>query len=407
MLKPARQRVILAFAGIAAMAQVSCAQPEASLVWTQDLKAWIDERVEEKRLEYKVPSISLVVISGDRRVLSKAYGVKDVRTGEPATTDTVYQIASITKTFVGALAAKLTVEGVVDLDAPITRYAPDLVFHETARSSPVTLRLLLSHQSGLPTDPVNRRNVTVPGLPENFDPTIAAPYTKADLLEGLAATPSRYDVGERYHYSNFGMHLAGYVLAKAAGAENFAQALDRHVLQPLDMGDTFIRTSPARDAQMATPYAYTDDEYYKVFPIGTRAYFEIPAWTFGDITGGVGLSSTAVDLSKYIMELMNADAASSPFRREMVDLMLRTNAEFVMKDELVYEIGLAWRKMAFGRYGAVYSHGGHNDGHHGFVLFSRDRKLAVIELTNGAHTANRSLATEIMLKLMQSSGGEG
>lgn len=377
-----------------------------ALVWTQGLETWIDRRVEEKRAFYKNPSIVLAVISGDDLVLNKAYGVKDLGAGEPATTETTYQIASITKTFVGALAAKLAIEGAVDLDAPVTDYAPELVFHETARSQAVTLRLLLSHRAGFASNPANRRNIAAPGLPDNFDPTIAEPYNRKDLLEGVLITPNKYDVGERYSYSNFGIHIAGYVLARAAGADDFSQAVERQMLRPLAMCNTFVRTSPDRDAQMATPYVYGDDDGYKVFPIGTREYYEAPAWTFGDVTGGLGLSSTTTDLSKYVAALMNAGVDSSPFTSDMIDLMLDRNDEFVMKDELVYEIGLAWRKMAFGRYGFVYSHGGHNDGHHGFILFSRDKKIAVVALTNGAHTANRSLATEIMLRLMQSTKGD-
>ncbi|MEM8987575.1 MAG: serine hydrolase domain-containing protein [Pseudomonadota bacterium] len=378
------------------------AGPRPAAAVTGDLEAWIDARVAEKRMAYNSPSFTIAIVSGDGVAFEKAYGVKDLETKAPATLDTTYQIASITKTFVGVVAAEMAIEGAVDLDAPITDYVPEIEFHPSAQSADITLRLLLSHQAGFFSNPVNRRNIRVPGLPDGFDPTIAEAYDIDDLLAGAKASTNKHPVGERYSYSNFGMHLAGYVLARADGAPTFADLVQRRLLTPLAMTNTFVRTSDERDAGMATPYAYGDDLHHKVFPLGTREYYKVPAWTFGEATGGAGLSSTAPDLAKYILGILNAGDLSSPITQQTADLFMAPNTEFVMMDEVVFSIGLGWRIMAFGRYGTVYSHGGHNDGHHGFVVFSPEKRLAVIALTNGAHTANRTLANEIMLKLMQS-----
>ena len=368
--------------------------------------AWIDETVEQTRADFKSPSIVIAVLRRGRPALLKGYGVTDRVSGQPATPETLYQIASVTKTFVGLLAAKLAARGKVDLDAPVTDYAPDLCFQGVKGTARITLRHLLTHRSGLPSNPANRKNISVPGLPDGFDPTIAEPYTLEQLHDGLAQTPPLFAPGERYYYSNLGMHLAGYVLARAVGQRTFADALHAHILGPLHMADSFVRTSPARDAGMATPYAYGDDQYYKVFPLGSRAYYRIPPWTFGEVTGGLGLSSNVKDLARYVAALLEAGRPGAALSQDVIDLLLTRHAAFVAKDEFIYEMGLGWRIGAFGPFGTVYTHGGHNDGHHAYVVFSRDHGLAVIALTNGAHAANRALATKIMLKLMQQASKE-
>jgi len=354
----------------------------------------------EARLEMdRSPGLNLgVVVDGDL-VFHETFGFSDTKSETRTGPDTGYQIGSVTKTFVGLLAARLAVEGIVDLDTPISVYTPELKFHENSSASQVTLRHLLSHQSGLPNNPVNRENIKVPGLPKGFDPTVAAPYGNTEIYEGLKNTPSLFSPGEKYHYSNFGVTVAGYVLAQASQMGSVEEAIDHFILSPLEMHDTYVRISDQRDNTLATPYAYTDDIFHKVFPLGTKEYHEIPAWTFGTAIGGAGLTSTVPDLAKYLSAMM--DLNNDVLTAEMKELALSRNVEFIEKDESVVSTGLGWRSLEFGRYGVIYQHSGHNDGHHATILYSQKHRIGVVSLSNGSYEANRRVGSEVLLLLLQ------
>ena len=369
------------------------------------LAGWIDARAAERLAEEQSPGISLAVVIDGELVFQKGYGVNTIGDESPPPLDTTYQIASVTKTFVGTLAAKMAADGRIDLDAPVTEYLPDLELHPSAHNAPITLRLLLSHQSGLP------RRLKLPAaqpanLPDGFEVWMSLPSSIEDFLAVLPNTPNAFPVGERYAYSGTGTILAAYALARAGGYTSFEDALTAEILEPLDLTSTSVRTSEADDARMATSYAFTNNKYNKMCPLGTEEYYEIPFVTFGTAVGSSGLTSTTGDLAQFLGAIMGeGDVVTG----EVKEILFSPNVEFLYTDELVYQMGLAWRMGHFGQYGLVYQHTGYNVGHHASILVSDEHDIGVVALTNGSYTANRRLAADVMLKLLQehqkSSGG--
>ncbi|MEM9989405.1 MAG: serine hydrolase domain-containing protein [Pseudomonadota bacterium] len=364
----------------------------------EELASWIDTRAAERLAEEKSPGISLAVVIDGKLAFQKGYGVNSIGDKTAPPLDTKYQIASVTKTFVGTLAAKMAADGRVDLDVPVTDYVPDLKFHPSAQNAPISLRLLLSHQAGFARRPAAPAGRKLDGLPEGFDVWISPPLSVEGLLKAIATTPNIHPVGERYAYSGLGTSLAAYILAKAGGYEIFEDALTAEILKPLGMKNTFVRTSSERDAGMATPYAFTNNKYNKMCPLGTEKYYQILPITFGTAVGSSGLTSTTGDLALYLSAVMAENEVITP---EAKDILFSPNVEFLYTDELVYQVGLAWRMGHFGSYGLVYQHTGYNVGHHASILVSDDHNIGVIALTNGSYLANRRLAADVMLKLLQ------
>lgn len=364
---------------------------------------WIDTRASERLMEDKSPSISLGIVLDGELVYQAGYGEIAIGAAVAPTPETTFQIASVTKTFVGTLAAKMAADGRVDLDVPVTDYLPELTLHETAQNEPITLRVLLSHQSGL-VYPNNADFQRAPGMPDGFDIWMAPIVSVEELIEGMATTPSRYPVGDRYAYSGVGIILAAHALAQAGGYTNFEAALKEELLEPLGMTDTFVRSSDERDASSATAYAFTNNKYDKICPLGTEEYYEMPLQTYGTAVGSSGLTSTTHDLGSYLGAIMGEGEILSADAKEM---LFTPNVEFLYSDELVYQIGLGWRMGQFGTYGTVYSHTGYNTGHHASVLVSDEHDIGVIALTNGSYTANRRLAADVMLKLLQRTRSHG
>jgi len=365
------------------------------------VRDWIDQRARELMQEYRSPGLSLAVVTGKGKPWVRHFGVRDIDSREAMPEQAAYQIGSVTKAFFGTLAARLAADGDIDLDRPVREYAPELRFHPTVDAAEITLRRLLSHQAGMPGNPANRRNLKLTGMPPGFDPTISTPYDIEDLLAGLPLTPASGPVGTGYRYSNLGMQVAAHVMAAATGHATPFAALKHYLLEPLCLRHTFVRDDDARDERMPTPYAFGDDKYHKVLPLGSRDYYRIPPWTFGTAIGGAGLSSTVEDLARFLSYLMNTDGSDGPLSSEALGLLLAPNVSQISVEEFLVQVSLGWRQAVFGDFGRIYNHSGHNDGHHSSAIFSRKHQVGVVSLTNGAYQANRRLAAEVVLHVLQ------
>jgi serine beta-lactamase-like protein LACTB len=170
------------------------------------------------------PAASVAVWQGGRLVWSEAFGMADLEARQPATPDDRFRLASVSKVLTGAVLMRLAEQGVVDLDAPISRYRPDL----PAAHRETTLRQLASHQGGV-------RHY----IPRDFDP--AAPggaidtrtyATTEDKLAIFINDPLITAPGEAVFYSSFGFVLLGAVLESATG-ELFPRLLAEEVVRPL------------------------------------------------------------------------------------------------------------------------------------------------------------------------------
>jgi putative ATP-binding cassette transporter len=105
---------------------------------------------EVKRADF--PGGALAIVEGDRTVLLSTAGVADLDSHAPVTADTVFCIASLTKSFTAIALLQLRDRGLVDLDAPVTRYLPWFRVAGEGEGERITLRELLNHTSGLPTN---------------------------------------------------------------------------------------------------------------------------------------------------------------------------------------------------------------------------------------------------------------
>src|SRR5262249_42081602 len=104
--------------------------------------------------EAKIPGLAVAVVVDGDTIYAKGFGVREVSTNAPADPDTMFRIASMTKSFTALAILKLRDEGKLRLDDPIGRWVPELstVAYPTKDSPPITLRHLLSHSAGFPED---------------------------------------------------------------------------------------------------------------------------------------------------------------------------------------------------------------------------------------------------------------
>ena len=177
--------------------------------------AELDRLLATAQAEQRMPSVSACVFRDGEIVWERALGVADVATSRAATTDDVYRIGSITKTFTAVLVMQLVDEGRIDLEAPLRTYLPE---------APVgpTIRMALSHLTGVQREP--------PGeIWESMQPP-----TREELIAGLEDAELVLGPGEQWHYSNLVFALLGEIVMRVGG-ESYADLLQRRILDPLGL----------------------------------------------------------------------------------------------------------------------------------------------------------------------------
>jgi CubicO group peptidase (beta-lactamase class C family) len=179
-----------------------------------DLQRWLDEAAER----HGVPAASVAVSAGGEPA-EAATGVLNRNTGVEATTDSVFQIGSVTKTLTAALVLQLVDEGLVDLDAPVRRYLPEFAVPDLAASASVTVRQLLSHTGGFVGDLFEDTGLGDDAL----DRLLVFMRTEAVQI---------HPPGELFSYSNSGFCVLGALIAKLRG-QTWESALRERLLDPL------------------------------------------------------------------------------------------------------------------------------------------------------------------------------
>ncbi len=197
----------------------------------------------------------------------------------PVNGSTIFNIASITKTFTTLVLADMVKHGIVNLDDPIEKYLPVNVSVPQYNGTKITLENLATHTSGLPFMPSNIWiNNTIGDLNSN--------YNETQLYQALSNTTLLSKPGTKFLYSDFGMGLLGHILSVKEGV-TYDQLVKDRILDVLGMNDTKITLSQ-------------DDTKYR-FPVGHQNGSEIQTPEVPDVIAGAGaFRSTADDLLKYL-----------------------------------------------------------------------------------------------------------
>ncbi len=243
--------------------------------------AELDACVEEQLRRWTVPG-AVVGIWRDGETTLRAYGVANLDVGWPTRGDMRFRIASISKVFTATLAMTLVDDGLLDLDTPVVKYLPELELADAEAREQITMRMLLSHMSGLYGD-------------------YKADFGLGDdammrSLSIFATLPQQTRPGEIWAYCNSGFQLAGTVIARILDT-TFDEAMEARVFEPAGLTttcfaahDTFgwpcamghVQTGPDSDEHVVT------GQYY---PRNRR-----PAG---------GIISTATDLLRFARMHMN------------------------------------------------------------------------------------------------------
>lgn len=323
----------------------------------QEYGRWL----EQLRLRRGIPGMALRVFSADEILFESFPGYRNVEAGLPVDADTIFGIASVTKSFTALSVLHAATAGRLDLDDPVTRWLPELTLWRD-RQAP-TVRQLLTQTSGLPALPILVHAMAESGRgdpTEAFDPPLPAEELRpAGTLEEVIAFLNEdarvEEPGGLFCYQNDAWGLLGGIVSRASGS-GFEDYVAEHITGPLGLTRTTFDLSRVLADRNATTLYATD-------PAGN--VIESPKWHDSSALAGAGfLRSTARDLTSYVRFLMKGDGE----RIGIDDALLQE-----MQSPLVW----CGPGGSYG-YGLTI-----NEDHHGVTLISHGGRLKGISSTIG------------------------
>ena len=306
------------------------------------------EQLLEQRAAADLFSGTVLLAGPGHATRTWSFGMANKQSGTPVRTGTIFNLASVTKTFTALAIAQLVERGLLAFHDTIESYVDDL--------PPVTIHQLLTHTSGV------GRPARGPGLPGSPDWDTVQEFWDGTMAI-IRSTPPRFTPGTRHEYSNDGFFVLGAVVAQVSGMSYF-DYVRRHIFGPARMTRTDFYTRPEVLARndIARPYWTQRD--------GTRA--DLTASPFFLFCGGPdsGAYSTVHDMLAYARALRSGELLGPAF----TDLI--TSGKVPVEGRRFYAYGFE-DAMAHGR--RVFGHSGSGPGRAANLdLVPHDGRVAVI-----------------------------
>ncbi len=273
-------------------------------------------------------TLVLVARSGGIGHLS-AYGLADRERNKPIARDTIFRIYSMTKPITSIALMQLYERGLFQIDDPVDKYIPAwknqrvyvmgngaaMVTKPVTR--PMTVRDLLSHQSGLTYGFLERTNVDAM-YRNNGIGQIETRGTLREMVEALAELPLEFSPGDAWNYS-VSTDVCGYLVEVISG-QRFDDYLQANIFDPLGMTDTGFHVPQEKAHRLAANYGVTPDGGIRLIDDpATSTYLTPPTF----LSGGGGLASTIDDYLVFCQALVTGGEANGTriIGRKTLELM--------------------------------------------------------------------------------------
>jgi CubicO group peptidase (beta-lactamase class C family) len=336
------RRQFLAISGLALGGAVRPAPARARPNGWEEAIAALQARLPALMADLRVPGLSIAVFRRARIEWRHAFGVVDSASKKPVSIDTIFEAASMSKPVFAYAVMKLVEQGVLDLDAPLTKYTHERLIPDDPRLDLITARRVLSHTTGL----------------QNWS-------SHDDPLR------IQFQPGERFQYSGEGYSYLERVETEISG-EPFDAFMRKHVLTPFRMTSSGYVWNDMFEARMAHPH----DRDGRPTPNKKSTPADVARY------GSAGaLLTTPTDYAKFLIEVV-APKPPDAFRlkRETIREMLRPQVEVDGPEPSWWGLGWGIHKAPFGN---VIAHGGDNEGFHSLAVASPEHRSGFTVMTNG------------------------
>jgi len=329
-----------------------------------ELSKKLEAYAQEGMKKWHAPGLAIGIVKGDQLVWSGYFGYADLKNQELISENSVFETASVSKTFTAIGIMQEYEQGKFQLDAPVNQFAPYALYRSGKKSCrQVTFLDILTHTSGA-GELMSWRQIAflLPTLlvPDNFE----RPSLKALFIDGI-----RPEIcpGTKFAYCNFCFGGLGLILEQLSG-ETFNNYMDEHILKPLGMTHSHFYETDDIIKNLATGYTQVLGKYE---PIPFMRY---------PVTPMCGLYSTVPDMSRYLIALLNNGRLGQAqiLKSETLSMMFTPHYSV---DTRLEKIGLCFFIQDF--YGhKLIGHDGANPGYGTQMYIAPDDKIGIIVFAN-------------------------
>jgi CubicO group peptidase (beta-lactamase class C family) len=355
----------------------------------------IDSILTAFALREHIPGAAWGIVVDGKLAHVSAAGLRDIATRAAVDTNSVFRIASMTKSFTAASILLLRDEGRLSLDDPAERWVPELKGLRPTTDSPVlTIRMLLSHDSGWPEDnPWGDQQLSI------------ADSTLSRMIRG--GIPFSHAPNTAYEYSNYAFMILGRIVAKASGM-TYPKFVQTRLLTPLGMKSSTLEVGTVPKDKLALGYRWEDDTW-KLEP-------QLPDGAGGPMGG---MLTSPHDMGVWIANFLAAwpprdGAETGPVRRASLremQQMHRTRPPLVRYDTVSKNVtlfapgyGFGLRIVADCKFSHIVAHAGGLPGFGSLMIWLPEYGVGIFAFGNRTYT-DYSAMSDSAFAMMQRTGG--
>lgn len=323
---------------------------------TTDFKT-LDQLITDELDQGKIPGAYVWMLKNNETFLDKGYGFSDLEEKEPVGEKSIFELASLSKSFTAYGIGLLEKQGVINLQAPVSKYIKGLTFTYKGEKRDITVNQLLEHKSGIPFSSINRVKAN----------------DSEDALEVLVEDFKGYalagEPGSEFEYATVNYDILGHLIETVSGM-SYSQFMSTEVFGKLNMDQTSI--GRANDEKLlAQGYQYS---------FGQPREKAVPAF-YGNAPAGY-VYSNGSDMKKWVAAIFKSlDASPADTYWQTLYQQFGESSD---KDKKSYTKGWFYNKKE-----RLIFHGGNNPTYSSFIIIDPVAESCVLVMANmnSSHTA--------------------
>ena len=324
----------------------------------------LDDLAAQPMQEWKVPGLAFGIVKDGKVIYAKGYGFRDFEHKLPVSTDTLFPIGSISKSFTTLAFAMLNDEGKVDWDKPVRTYLPEFQLKDAVATERATPRDLFSHRTGLP-----RHDIV----------WYSSDFSRADLVSRLSYLKPNKDFRSVYQYNNLTIMTMGYLEGKMTGL-GWEGVIREKIFSPLGMTHSDLSVEDIEKT----------DNHALPYELKKEVVTQVPFHNIDAVGPAGSINSSVADMSHYLTFQLGDGKYEGKQLVSESNLRLMHSPQTSMPDlppafsfsELGhFSYGLTWVVTAYRGHNLVWHNGG-IDGFYALLSLLPDDHMGVVILTN-------------------------
>lgn len=343
----------------------------------KDILVSYDNLISSQIKETGTVGAAVVITYKNQIVFLKCFGVKKLGEKDSINKNTIFRLASVSKTISGVLAGIMDNEHTINLDDHIVDYLPDFRLKNPQSTKNLTIRNILSHTSGL--------------IPHAYDNLVEEHVPLEKILRQLSNVDISAPPGQIYGYQNVMFSIYDTVAAIKT-SERFGDLISEKVFEPFHMTDACTGFESFKQSQNKAYPHYGSNGKFRTLHLNNRYYSTLPA---------AGINASISDLAHFMLTLL--DSSSLVVNNKIRDLVFTPqivsplNRSYFKNWDHVrskqYAIG--WRKVKYKNRDVAY-HGGYVQGYRSEIAVCFDENIGIAFLSNSPNTMGTKTVPEFL-----------